>query len=102
MTAPVAGEAGARNRVVHATNELVAAVWGIYAECSDGDGDGTACGRPGGATFAWLASHNHPSKTEDRSPVTCSECLSLLRDARGPDWDVITSNLAALDARREA
>lgn len=31
-------------------------------------------------------------------PVTCPDCLRAMRDARGPDWDVIAANLASVDA----
>ena len=37
-----------------------------------------------------------------KGPVDCPACLVIMAQTRGPDWDVIPSNLAAIDARKIA
>lgn len=53
----------------------------------------------------------HFASTRDvrdgKPPIDCPACLRLMRDARGPDWDVVESRRAEAeqakyDAEREA
>lgn len=100
--------------MIHASVEFLEAVKGIAPKWCDPLADLSslaqeaphrrrACdGEPDRAELAWVGTSDAARPLEHRHPVTCAACLALMRDARGPEWDVVESNLSRLDAARRA
>lgn len=91
----------------HASRELVAAMRGEPPSRSKpGLMASSECGADSVAAVLAYKSEVEPAslfRTREWSGlVDCPACLALMRDARGPDWDVIESNLSRLDAARRA